>query len=83
MSYQDDAIGGQQISVNLEAWSPKIPQMSKESASPVIFFDFTVANAGKANAQVCLDNCLPLKPILKFLFYYKKIFQMVKTYVFF
>lgn len=52
VAYQDDAIAAHKVSVSLEAWSPKIPHQSKESALPVIFFDFSVTNTDIKSVEV-------------------------------
>lgn len=50
MDYKDPAFGD--ISVHLEAWSPKIPLDPEPSAMPVIYFDFTVTNLSQSSAEV-------------------------------
>lgn len=41
------------VDVHLEAFSPTIPLDAKNSAVPVIIFNFTVDNNGSQDAKVC------------------------------
>lgn len=46
------------VRVHLEAFSPTIPLDSKNSALPVVIFNFTVTNTGSKDADVSLLGSL-------------------------
>ncbi|KXJ22379.1 uncharacterized protein LOC110252569 [Exaiptasia diaphana] len=46
------------VQIHLEAFSPTIPLDSKNSALPVVIFNFTVTNTGKEEAKVSLLGSL-------------------------
>jgi len=55
VAYTDKKLNG--VGVTMDAWSPKIPQQSRKSAIPTIFYEFTVTNPGKVAIEVCLFVC--------------------------
>lgn len=50
VDYIDDKL--KNLDIHLEAWSPKIPHNTKDSAIPVIIFDYHITNKGDAPVKV-------------------------------